>query len=93
MNNKEMLHIGFNNIVMTRRIIAILSPESAPVKRIVAESKDKGVAVDVTHGRRTRAVILTDTDFVFLSSLQPETLAGRMNSDDESNSSADQADL
>jgi len=78
LNNKAMLHIGFGNIVMLGRVIAIISPDSAPVKRIVTEAKEKGNVIDVTHGRRTRAVIMMDNDTVILSSLTSETLGGRI---------------
>ena len=77
-NKKTVLHIGFGNVVLADRVIAIVCPESAPVKRIVSAARESGVLVDVTHGRRARAVILTDGEYIFLSSLQPETLSGRI---------------
>ncbi len=74
----QLINIGFGNIVSANRIIAIVSPESAPIKRIVQEAKDDGMAVDATCGRRTRAVIIMDSGHVVLSAVQPETVAGRV---------------
>ena len=74
----QLINIGFGNIVSANRIIAIVSPESAPVKRIVQEAKDDGMAVDATCGRRTRAVLIMDSGHVVLSAVQPETVAGRL---------------
>ena len=74
--------IGFGNIVSANRIIAIVSPESAPIKRIVQEAKDDGKAIDATYGRRTRAVIIMDSGHVVLSAVQPETVAGRVDKED-----------
>lgn len=78
MSHFSLINIGFGNIVMANRIIAIISPESAPIKRIIQEAKTKSQIVDATCGRRTRAVIITDSDHVILSALQPETLANRI---------------
>ena len=64
--------------MMASRIIAIVSPDSAPIKRLVSEGRDKGIIIDATYGRRTRAVIITDSDYIVLSSVQPETIAGRI---------------
>ena len=72
----KLINIGFGNIVSAGRIIAIVSPESAPIKRIIQE--DRGMLIDATYGRRTRAVIITDSDHVILSAVQPETVAHRM---------------
>ncbi len=77
----QLINIGFGNIVSANRIISIVSPESAPIKRIVQDAKDKGMAVDATYGRRTRAVIIMDSGHVILSAVQPETVAGRMDKD------------
>ena len=87
MNDKEreefmsikMINIGFGNIVSANRIIAVISPESAPVKRIISEARDKGLLIDATYGRKTRAVIVTDSSHVILSAIQPETVANRFN--------------
>ena len=73
----QLVNIGFGNIVSANRIIAIVSPESAPIKRIVQEAKDNKMAVDATLGRRTRAVIIMDSGHVVLSALQPETVVAR----------------
>ena len=73
----KLINIGFGNMVSASRLVAIVSTESAPIKRIVQESRDRGVLIDATYGRRTRAVLITDSDHVILSALQPETIAGR----------------
>ena len=78
----QLINIGFGNIVSANRIVAIVSPESAPIKRLVQEAKDKGVAIDATYGRRTRAVIIMDSGNVVLSAVQPETVAGRLETND-----------
>ena len=75
----KLINIGFGNMVSASRLIAIVSPESAPIKRMVQEARDRGVLVDATYGRRTRAVLITDSDHIILSALQPETVAGRLN--------------
>jgi extracellular matrix regulatory protein A len=75
----KLINIGFGNIVSANRIVAIVSPESSPIKRIIQESRDKGMLIDATYGRRTRAVIITDSDHVILSAVQPETVAHRLN--------------
>ena len=79
----QLINIGFGNIVAANRIIAIVSPESAPIKRIVQEGKDDGSAIDATYGRKTRAVIIMDSGHIVLSSVQPETVAGRLEKDGE----------
>lgn len=75
----QLINIGFGNIVSAERIVSIVSPESAPIKRIVQEAKDTKVAIDATYGRRTRSVIIMDSGHVILSAVQPETIAGRLN--------------
>ncbi len=77
----QLINVGFGNIVSANRIIAIVSPESAPVKRLVQEAKDQGRAIDATCGRKTRAVLIMDSDHVVLSAVQPETVAGRFDGD------------
>ena len=77
----QLVNIGFGNSVSANRIIAIISPESAPIKRLVQDAKEQGRAIDATCGRRTRAVIIMDSDHVVLSSVQPETVAGRFEVD------------
>lgn len=76
----KLVNIGFGNIVAANRIIAIISPESAPIKRIIQEAREKGMLIDATYGRRTRAVIVTDSAHVILSAVQPETVANRLSS-------------
>ncbi len=80
----KLINIGFGNIVSGDRVISIVSPESAPIKRIVQEARDRGVLIDATCGRRTRAVIITDSDHVILSAIQTETIAGRASAKDDS---------
>ena len=79
----KMINIGFGNIVSASRLIAIVSPESAPIKRVILDAKDRGSLIDATYGRRTRAVLITDSDHVILSAVQPETVANRLNDRDE----------
>lgn len=74
----RLINIGFGNIVSAHRIVAVVSPESAPIKRIVQDARDRGRLIDATYGRRTRAVIITDSDHVILSSVQPETVSSRL---------------
>ena len=79
----KLINIGFGNMVSAGRRIAIGSPESAPIKRMVQEARDRGVLVDATYGRRTRAVLITDSDHIILSALQPETVASRLGGREE----------
>ena len=79
----KLVNIGFGNMVAANRMVAIVSPESAPIKRIIQDAKEKGTLIDATHGRRTRAVIITDSDLIILTYLQAETLSNRMS--EESN--------
>lgn len=80
----RLINIGFGNIVSANRIISIVSPESAPIKRIITEARDRNMLIDATYGRRTRAVIIADSDHVILSAVQPETVAQRVyNKDDD----------
>ena len=74
----KLINIGFGNMVSANRLIAIVSPDSAPVKRMIQEARDRKRVIDATQGRRTRAVIQTDSDHVVLSAIQPETIAGRV---------------
>ncbi|MBR6114932.1 MAG: DUF370 domain-containing protein [Oscillospiraceae bacterium] len=75
----KLLNIGFGNMVCVERIVALVSPESAPIKRIIQDVRERGDLIDATFGRRTRAVIVMDSGHVILSALQPETLNTRMN--------------
>ncbi|MEB3229599.1 MAG: DUF370 domain-containing protein [Leptolyngbyaceae bacterium] len=79
----KLVNIGFGNIVATARIITIVSPESAPIKRTITEAKARNDLIDATYGRRTRAVIIMDSGHVILSAIQPETIANRVNSERE----------
>ena len=74
----KLINIGFGNMVNASRLVAIVSPESAPIKRIVQDARERGALIDATYGRRTRAVLITDSDHVILSAVQPETVAGRL---------------
>ena len=74
----KLLNIGFGNVVFSHRIVAIVSPESAPIKRLIQDAKDRGRLIDATYGRRTRAVVVTDSDHVILSAVQADTIAHRM---------------
>lgn len=74
----KFINIGFGNMVAVERIVAIASPDSAPIKRLVQDAKDSGRTIDVSCGRRTRAVIITDSEHVILSAIQAETIANRM---------------
>jgi regulator of extracellular matrix RemA (YlzA/DUF370 family) len=74
----KLINIGFGNMVSSSRLIAIVSPESAPIKRIISDAREKGQLIDATYGRRTRAVIITDCGYIILSAIQPETVAGRL---------------
>jgi extracellular matrix regulatory protein A len=78
----KLINIGFGNIVAAHRIVTIIGPESAPIKRIIQEGKDKGMVIDATYGRRTRAVLVMDSGHVVLSAIQPETIANRLDQDD-----------
>ena len=74
----KLVNIGFGNVVSANRVIAVISPESAPVKRMIQEARDRGMLIDATYGRRTRAVIITDSDHILLSAIQPETISQRL---------------
>jgi regulator of extracellular matrix RemA (YlzA/DUF370 family) len=77
----KLVNIGFGNMISANRMVAIVSPESAPIKRMISDAKEKGNLIDATHGRRTRAVIITDSDHIILTYLQSETVANRMTDD------------
>lgn len=85
----KLINIGFGNIVSANRIVAIVSPESAPIKRIIQEARDRGMLIDATYGRRTRAVIIADSDHVILSAVQPETVAHRLASKETNEEAAE----
>lgn len=73
----KLINIGFGNLVAAERIVSIVSPESAPIKRIIADSREKGMLVDASFGRKTKSVIISDSGYVILSALQPETVGSR----------------
>jgi len=79
----KLINIGFGNMVAAGRLIAIVGPESAPIKRIIQDAKERGTLIDATYGRRTRAVLVMDSDHVILSAVQPETVANRMTDGEE----------
>lgn len=79
----KLINIGFGNLVSAHRIIAVVSPESAPIKRLIQETREKGLLIDATYGRKTRAVIITDSDHIVLTAVQPETIGNRLNTKDE----------
>ena len=79
----KFINIGFGNMVAAERVVAVVSPDSAPIKRLIQDAKDDGRVIDVTCGRKTRAVIITDSEHVILSAFQTETIADRLESDGE----------
>lgn len=76
--NTELIHIGFGNVLAVNRVIAMVSPTSAPTKRMVQQGRDNGVLVDMTNGRRTKAVLIMDSGHIVLAAIAPETIAGRL---------------
>lgn len=79
----KLINIGFGNIVPAEKVVAIVSPESAPIKRVMHEADERGKLINATYGRRTRAVIVTSSDHIILSALQPETISNRLSQEDE----------
>ena len=79
----KFINIGFGNFVAAHRLIAMVSPESAPIKRTIQEARDRGMLIDANYGRRPRAVIVTDSDHIILSAVQPETVAHRLGKETE----------
>ena len=77
----KLINIGFGSLVSAERLVAVVSPDSAPIQRMVQEARERGALVDASYGRRTRAVLLMDNDHLVLSALQPETIAGRIEED------------
>ena len=75
----KLLNIGFGNMVSTDRLVAIVSPDSAPIKRMIQEGRDRGMLIDATYGRKTRSVVIMDSDHIVLSATQPDTVAARLN--------------
>ena len=89
----KLINIGFGNMVSASRLVAIVSPESAPIKRIIQDAKDRGMCIDATYGRRTRAVIVTDSGHVVLSAIQPETVANRLSDRGDTQEDDDEEEL
>ena len=85
----KLINIGFGNMDASNRIIAIVRPESAPIKRVIQKAKEKDMLIDATYGRRSRAVLIIDSEHVILSPLQPETVANRISYEDEDNEDED----
>jgi len=86
----KLINIGFGNMVNDAHLVAIVGPESAPIKRSITEARERKMLIDATYGRRTRAVIIMDSDHVVLSAIQPETIANRMSSRDIEEGNADE---
>ena len=85
----KLINIGFGNMVSASRVVAIVSPESAPIKRVIQKAKEKDMLIDATYGRRSRAVLIVDSEHVILSPLQPETVANRIRYEDEDSEDED----
>ncbi len=86
----KLINIGFGNVISAKRLVAIVSPDSAPIKRMVQDARDRGILIDASYGRRTRAVIIMDSDHIILSAVQPSTVAHRL---DENAATEDIGDL
>ncbi len=89
----KLINIGFGNIISSNRLVAIVSPESAPIKRIIQDARDSGKLVDATYGRRTRAVLFMDSEHIILSAIQPETIASRLDKDSINNQQDENIDM
>ncbi len=81
----SLINIGFGNVVLSEKVVAVISPESAPIKRVIHEAEEKGKLINATYGRRTRAVLVTESDHIILSALQPETISNRLLQEDGAN--------
>ncbi len=88
----KLVNIGFGNMVSANRMVAIVSPESAPIKRIIQEARDRSMLIDATYGRRTRAVIVMDSDHVILSAILPETVAHRLDGKGDASENNDEVE-
>lgn len=86
----KLINVGFGNMISAGRLIAIVSPDSAPIKRMVQEARERGVLIDASYGRRTRAVLVMDNDHVVLSALQPETVANRLEDEKDTGEEEDE---
>jgi regulator of extracellular matrix RemA (YlzA/DUF370 family) len=89
----KFINVGFNNMVNAERIIAVIASDSAPAKRLILDARDSGRSIDCTCGRKTRCVIITDSDHVILSALQNETISGRIAGRDEDSSDKQDGDV
>ena len=78
----KLINIGFGSLIAANRLLAVVAPDSAPIKRVIQEARDRGMLIDASYGRKTKAVILMDTDHVILSALPPETIRGRWSGDE-----------
>ena len=83
----KLINIGFGNMVSSNRLLAVVSPDSAPIKRLIQEAKDRAMIIDATYGRKTQSVIIMDTDHVVLSAIQPDVISARMNGKDDADPS------
>lgn len=81
----SLINIGFGNVVLSEKVVAVISPESAPIKRVIHEAEEKGKLINATYGRRTRAVLVTESDHIILSALQPETISNRLSQEGTDN--------
>lgn len=81
----KLINIGFGNVIAATRVVAVVSPDSQPIKRLISDSKEKGILIDATYGRRTRSVMILDSGHIVLSAVQPETIAGRIGDVSEEN--------
>lgn len=88
----KFINIGFGNMVAAERVVAVVSPDSAPIKRLVQDAKDSGRAIDVTCGKRTRAVIITDSEHIILSAFQSETISNRLSDEDDEGEDEEETD-
>ena len=79
----QFINIGFGNLISSERLVAIVSPDSAPIKRMVQESRERGMLIDATYGRKTASIFIMDSDHVILSAVQPETVANRVDSEED----------
>ena len=78
----KLINIGFGSLIAAHRLLAVLAPDSAPIKRVIQEARDRGMLIDASYGRKTKAVILMDTDHVILSAITPETIRSRWSADE-----------
>ena len=81
----KLINIGFGNVIAATRVVAVASPDSQPIKRLISDSREKGILIDATYGRRTRSVMILDSGHIVLSAVQPETIAGRIGDVSEEN--------